>query len=202
MSIAHCKTLVLNADYRPLSIFPLSLWDFASTLSAVVSGKAVAVDYHDVEVRSARQSWPLPSVVAMTAWTRPPEGVAFNRRNILVRDNFSCQYCGCRLSMSDLTFDHVIPRSAGGRTNFDNIVAACAPCNSRKANRRDIRPRIPPRVPSPWEMARIQPPDTAGMHPSWRCYLEACGIAPAPLDADRAQMLRDADYWSGDLERD
>lgn len=202
MNPANCQTLVLNADFRPLCVFPLSLWDIARTFSALATGKAIAVEYHDAEIRSARRSWPVPSVAALTEWKPPALAVAFSRRNILVRDGFACQYCGRRLSMSDLTFDHVIPRSAGGRTNFENIVAACTGCNSRKANRRDIRPQVAPRHPTQWEMVRMQPPDPGMLHPSWCSYLEAVGIAPAPVAADRRQMLQDAEYWSIDLDHD
>ena len=80
----------------------------------------------------------LPSVVSLKEYVKPARHPAFTRFNVFLRDRFQCQYCGSR---DDLTFDHVIPRSKGGRTTWENVVAACAPCNLRKANRlpREIR---------------------------------------------------------------
>ena len=74
----------------------------------------------------------LPSVVSLKTYIRPTRNPAFTRFNVFLRDRFECQYCG---DDDDLTFDHVIPRSRGGRTTWDNVVAACAPCNLSKGGR-------------------------------------------------------------------
>ena len=82
----------------------------------------------------------LPSVVAMRDFVPIPKRVAFTRFNVFLRDRFRCQYCGERVHGRRLTFDHVKPRSLGGVTEWKNVVAACDPCNLRKANRLDMRP--------------------------------------------------------------
>ncbi len=165
--------LVLNADYQPLSYFPLSLWDWRQAIRAVFLGRVVVVAEYDWLVRSARMAMRLPSIIALKTYVRPPQRPAFTRFNLFLRDGFSCQYCGAQ---EDLTFDHVIPRSRGGRTTWENVVAACAPCNRRKANRLPAEagmfPRQPPRAPRHHElqaMGRRFPPDF--LHESWLDYL-------------------------------
>src|ERR1700712_2244689 len=124
--------LVLNADYRPLSYFPLSLWSWQDTIKAVFLDRVNIVAEYERTVHSASFQMRLPSVVSLKTYVRPTRNPAFTRFNVFLRDRFQCQYC---TSKEDLTFDHVIPRSRGGRTTWDNVVAACATCNLRKANR-------------------------------------------------------------------
>jgi 5-methylcytosine-specific restriction endonuclease McrA len=101
---------------------------------------------------------------------------AFTRFNVFLRDRFSCQYCGNGFSASDLTFDHVVPRSKGGRTNWTNVVAACSPCNLRKGNKLpgqcNMHPLLRPSAPNMWQLqenGRAFPPNY--LHESWRDYL-------------------------------
>jgi 5-methylcytosine-specific restriction endonuclease McrA len=111
--------LVLNADFRPLSYYPLSLWPWQETIKAVFLGRVEVVSTYDTLIHSPTFEMRLPSVVALKhyiAQDRPP---AFTRFNLFLRDGFACQYCG---RAEDLTFDHVIPRSRGGRTTWENIV--------------------------------------------------------------------------------
>ncbi len=165
--------LVLNADYQPLSYYPLSLWDWRQAIKAVFLGRVSVVSEYERKVRSPGFAMRLPSVIALKDYVQPPSRPAFTRFNVFLRDGFTCQYCG---SGDDLTFDHVIPRSRGGRTTWDNVVAACAPCNRRKANRlpreAGMFPRVAPRVPSHYElqnMGRHFPPNF--LHESWLDYL-------------------------------
>jgi 5-methylcytosine-specific restriction endonuclease McrA len=98
--------------------------------------------------------------------------VAFTRFNVFLRDRFTCQYCGETFASSALTFEHVIPRSRGGQTSWSNIVTACMPCNTGKGNSMRIKPRRPPREPTPSELLaakRTFPPDH--LHESWMDYL-------------------------------
>jgi len=79
----------------------------------------------------------VPEVILLTQFNRvPPRSVKFNRRNIYLRDNFTCQYCGTKPPREELTIDHVVPRSRGGRSSWQNVVLACQKCNARKGNRR------------------------------------------------------------------
>lgn len=118
----------------------------------------------------------LPSVISLKEYVPASRRPAFTRFNVFLRDRFTCQYCGDRFPSHDLTFDHVIPRSKGGRTTWDNVVTACAPCNLAKGNRlpREARmhPLTPPHQPSSFllqEHGRAFPPNF--LHESWRDFL-------------------------------
>ena len=169
----HCPALVLNADYRPLSYFPLSLWSWQDTIKAVFLDRVNIVAEYDRVVRSVAFEMRLPSVVSLKTYVKPTRNPAFTRFNVFLRDRFQCQYCGDR---DDLTFDHVVPRSRGGRTTWDNVVTACAPCNllkgGRMPSRASMHPRIPPHRPSVTELqnnGRMFPPNY--LHESWADYL-------------------------------
>lgn len=165
--------LVLNADFRPLSYYPLSLWPWQEAIKAVFLDRvSILAEYDDV-VRSQRRVMRIPSVVVLKDYVKPQKRVAFTRFNLFLRDEFCCQYCG---SKGDLTFDHVVPRSRGGVTSWENVVAACSPCNLRKANKSlrssGLTLRRMPRAPSAEEMrnaGRRFPPNY--LHESWADYL-------------------------------
>ena len=123
--------LVLNADFRPLSYYPLSLWSWQDAIKAVFLERVNIVANYDRAVRSPSFEMKLPSVVSLKTYMKPSTHPAFTRFNVFLRDRFSCQFCGTR---DDLTFDHLIPRSRGGHTTWSNVVAACSPCNLRKGN--------------------------------------------------------------------
>ena len=117
---AH-PALVLNADYRPLSYYPLSLWPWQEAIKAVCLDRVQIVAEYEATVRSQRAEFRIPSVVVLKDFVKPQKRVAFTRFNLFLRDEFCCQYCG---SKGDLTFDHVLPRSRGGITSWQNVVAA------------------------------------------------------------------------------
>jgi 5-methylcytosine-specific restriction endonuclease McrA len=165
--------LVLNADYRPLSYYPLSLWPWHEVIKAVFLERVEVVSSYDQTVRSPSFEMRLPSVVSLKQYVAQDRQPAFTRFNVFLRDGFSCQYCGAN---HDLTFDHVVPRSRGGRTTWENIVAACAPCNLTKGGRMPkdagMFPRNTPRRPSSWDLqerGRKFPP--GHLHESWLDYL-------------------------------
>jgi 5-methylcytosine-specific restriction endonuclease McrA len=169
----NCPALVLNADYRPLSYFPLSLWSWQDTIKAVFLERVNILEEYDRMVRSPSFEMRLPSVVSLKTYIRPTRNPAFTRFNVFLRDSFQCQYCG---SPDDLTFDHLIPRSRGGRTTWDNVVTACAPCNLRKGGRLSHQagmfPSYPPHRPSINQLrnnGRKFPPNY--LHESWADYL-------------------------------
>jgi 5-methylcytosine-specific restriction endonuclease McrA len=110
-------------------------WERAVTL--LVLGKAELLEAYESEVRSPSTVIDMPSVVRLRRHNRgrAKDGVKFSRSNVYRRDGFACQYCGARPGLSRLTFDHVIPRSRGGRTEWTNIVTACSDCNTLKADR-------------------------------------------------------------------
>ena len=109
-----------------LSYYPLSLWSWQDTIKAVFLDRVNIVSEYDRVVRSPSFEFRLPSVVSLKTYVKPARTPAFTRFNVFLRDRFTCQYCGAH---DDLTFDHVVPRSKGGHTTWDNVVTACSPCN-------------------------------------------------------------------------
>ena len=165
--------LVLNADFRPLSYFPLSLWPWQEAVKAAFLDRVTIVAEYDTVVHSPSISMQLPSVVVLRDYVKPARYPAFTRFNLFLRDQFSCQYCG---STGEMTFDHVTPRSRGGRTTWDNVVAACNRCNLKKANMtlREAGMALarPPRRPDQAELqnkGRRFPPNY--LHESWMDFL-------------------------------
>lgn len=168
--------LVLNADFRPLSYFPLSLWSWQDSIKAVFLDRVTIISEYEEQVSSPSLSMPLPSVIALKEYVPQSRNPAFTRFNVFLRDRFSCQYCSKALPAGDLTFDHVIPRSLGGLSKWENVVAACSPCNLKKANKLPkecgMEPVKRPAVPSVWQLqenGRAFPPNY--LHHSWRDYL-------------------------------
>ena len=166
--------LILNADYRPLSYFPLSLWPWQEAIKAVYLKRVnVAAEYEEV-VRSEKLTLPLPSVIVLKNYVVPTKTVPFTRATLFLRDEFTCQYCGYK--GKDLTFDHVVPKSRGGKTRWDNVVAACQSCNLRKAakttSQAGFKLKKVPTKPSPEVLLnkgkKFPPSD---MHKSWSDFL-------------------------------
>ncbi len=169
----NSPALVLNADFRPLSYYPLSLWSWQEAVKAVFLDRVNIVSEYDRHVASPTFKMRLPSVVSLKTYVKPALFPAFTRFNVFLRDRFTCQYCGCE---EDLTFDHVIPRSKGGLTRWDNVVTACAPCNLAKGGEMPevigMLPRQAPYRPTVFELhrnGRLFPPNY--LHESWLDYL-------------------------------
>lgn len=123
--------LVLNATYEPINI--------TGTRRAIVlllKGIAITEEENGSFLHAARMSMRVPSVIRLTEFRKIPHRTrALSRKNILMRDRHTCQFCGQVFNPSDLTLDHVIPRSRGGHTDWDNLVTCCHACNNRKGNR-------------------------------------------------------------------
>lgn len=168
-----CPALVLNADFRPLSYYPLSLWSWQDAVKAVFLDRVNIVSEYERAIHSPSMEMKLPSVVSLKTYIKPALYPAFTRFNLFLRDRFVCQYCGAK---SELTFDHVVPRSLGGTTRWDNVVAACAPCNLRKGGKMPeyagMWPSQKPYRPTVYELhknGRLFPPNY--LHESWLDYL-------------------------------
>jgi len=168
--------LVLNADFRPLSYFPLSTWNWQDAVKAVFLDRVSVLSEYEREVRSPSFSMRLPSVIALRDFIPSARMPAFTRFNVFLRDGFTCQYCDGKRPAPELTFDHVIPRARGGRTSWENVVTACGSCNLRKGSKLPkechMIPRQEPRRPTSWELqdrGRGFPPNY--LHESWRDFL-------------------------------
>lgn len=174
--LENCPALVLNADFRPLSYFPLSLWPWQDSVKAVFLDRVNIISEYDKVVRSPTFEMRVPSVIALKEYVQPSRKPAFTRFNVFLRDSWTCQYCGDKFSTQELTFDHVIPRSRGGRTTWENIVTACSSCNVRKGNRMpndcDMQLLTKPAQPNVHQLqenGRSFPPNF--LHESWSDFL-------------------------------
>lgn len=127
----HKPVLVLNASYEPINICAAK-----RALVLVLKGVATAEELSQFFVHSSYQTMRLPSVIRLLEYRRiPHQTKALSRKNILMRDRYTCQYCLRTLPSSELTLDHVIPRSRAGETSWENLVTCCHACNNRKGNR-------------------------------------------------------------------
>lgn len=185
MTQRQYPALVLNADFRPLSYFPLSLWSWQDAVKAVLLDRVSVVNQYDVDIHSPSVTLKLPSVIALKDYVKAQQHPPFTRFNLFLRDRFTCQYCATRFRSEDLTFDHVVPRSRGGLTNWENVVAACETCNLKKGNQLPhecgmipIRPPHQPNTQSLHMSGRLFPPNH--LHHTWVDYL----------------------YWDSELEGD
>jgi 5-methylcytosine-specific restriction endonuclease McrA len=166
-------TLVLNRDAQPISLLPLSVISWQESIRYLVLEKASALSwYEDWIIHSAKWNTPVPAVIMLHEYQKPKKTLRFSKRNIFLRDQYSCQYCGISLKASEATIDHVIPISQGGRSTWENSTTACKPCNYRKGDKTKMKPQHKPYRPDIWELVdkrRRMGFDLA--HPSWLDYL-------------------------------
>jgi len=161
--------LVLNASYEPLNVCTVRR---AHVL--VFKGKAEVVEELGKPLRSAAESFVWPHVIRLLSYVRVPKSVQrkISRRALFARDGWRCQYCGT--DSGKLTLDHVVPRSRGGESSWENVVTSCAPCNLRKGNRmlEDVGMRLhaPPRAPAPALFVTLAAPRIPDR---WHPYLSA-----------------------------
>jgi len=172
-ALRNNPALVLNADFRPLSYFPLSVWKWQDAVKAAYLDRVTVLAEYETTVHSPSVEIKIPSVIVLKDYVRPERTTAFTRFNLFLRDEFQCQYCG---SLGDMTFDHVVPRSRGGKTSWQNVVASCGPCNLRKGARSlkqvGMRLRKTPEQPGPGQLlnaGRKFPPNY--LHESWMDFL-------------------------------
>jgi 5-methylcytosine-specific restriction endonuclease McrA len=126
------SVLVLNATYEPLSVVSVR-----RAVVLLLKEKAEIIEAAEAELRSEHLTIPRPLVIRLVYYVRIPYRVSLplTRRTVLARDHYTCQYCGVQPSRKELTVDHILPRSRGGHTAWENVVAACQSCNGRKGSR-------------------------------------------------------------------
>ena len=161
------RVLVLNATYEPINVCTVRR---AAIL--LLKSKAELLEHATWELRSEHTAMPRPVVIRLVSYVKVPRDThrrKITRRAVFARDGWACQYCGSR---SNLTVDHVIPRSKGGSSNWENIVASCAPCNRRKGDslpaKAGMHPKRQPRVPHPQIFIHVAAPT---IPVQWRQWL-------------------------------
>jgi 5-methylcytosine-specific restriction endonuclease McrA len=173
------RTLVLSQAYEPVKIVS---WQRAITL--LFLGKAEVIEEYDRDIKTTSIVIKIPAVVRLlNAFRRHKKAVKFSRINIYGRDKYSCQYCGAKKSINELTYDHVVPRAQGGKTVWSNIVTCCEACNRHKANRT---------------------PDQAGMR-LLKVPVQPTAMPVLVVAVSRESVpdaWRDYLYWTGELESD
>ena len=168
--------LLLNITYEPLRII-----NWQKAISMLCLGKVEVIEEYNREIHSVSFTIKLPSVVRLlNIVKRPKSPVRFSRQNIYARDRHKCQYCGRRFSTEDLTYDHVLPKSRGGKTEWGNIVTCCIDCNRKKGGR----------IPAEASMKLIRKPARPAWVPAIRITI---GFKEVP------QSWRDYLYWNVEL---
>lgn len=171
MHMSSLRSLLLNSSYEPMSIVT---WQKALVLW--VQGKVEILEYHSAFARSIQKKFQLPSVLRLKTYVRPRTAGAVRlcRENVYIRDNYTCQYCGIKLSGRQLTLDHVVPASHNGPKSWTNLVSACRDCNQKKANRTPRTANMPllsePRAPSWLPTLQLEVSEDH-MPPDWGPYL-------------------------------
>ena len=171
------QTLLLNVTYEPLRLIS---WQKAVTLLTL--GKVEVIEHYDREVHSISFAIQLPAVVRLLYLVkRRQQDVKLSRKNIYLRDKGMCQYCGTPLQPKEITYDHIVPKSQGGQTSWDNVVTCCLRCNSLKANR----------TPKQANMKLLSTP----RKPLWHHFLKiTIGIKQTP------ESWKDYLYWNIEIE--
>jgi 5-methylcytosine-specific restriction endonuclease McrA len=178
------STLVLNNAYQPIRIVPVrkALKDLANGRVELLEG------YADVLVWISAKLSPLPCVVRFLRWSQGKyqRNVKFNRVNVWKRDKGACQYCGVKVDPATYQYEHVLPKSRGGRTTWENIVVACCPCNQKKRDR----------TPEEAGMRLLRKPVKPKSLPSGNFQLRLGSEIPTSWN----DYLGSVEYWTGTLE--
>jgi 5-methylcytosine-specific restriction endonuclease McrA len=161
--------LVLNATYEPINVCTVR-----RAVVLLLKEKAEVIEHSEWELHAATMTMNRPAVIRLVTYVRIPRDThrrRITRRAVFARDEWTCQYCGSR---ANLTVDHVVPKSKGGSSTWENIVASCAPCNRRKGDSlpRQVGMRLlrEPRSPSPHVFIQVASPT---IPTAWRAYLAA-----------------------------
>jgi 5-methylcytosine-specific restriction endonuclease McrA len=161
------QTLVLDSTYQPINAV-----HYTRALAYLARDKAEVLENYE---RQVHPDWQAPAVVRLTHWvTTKKQRVKFSRQNVLARDRWKCAYCGEHKPTGQLTFDHIVPRSKGGKTEWENIVMACKTCNAKKADKTleqaGLRLRHQPYRPTWLPTFNMSLQQISNVPPEWRDY--------------------------------
>jgi len=168
------STLLLNADCQPMGLVPISTKSWKDAVVDFFNDKVTILhEYADWEIHSPSTTLRVPSVVMVREFKTTRKRVGFTAHNVFARDLYTCQYCRLQFPYEDLTYDHVTPRSLGGKTGWLNISTACGPCNRNRAADIRIRPAKEPHKPTYWELAdKVKNFPIVVPDESWAYYLD------------------------------
>lgn len=171
----NSAVLVLNQNYEPLNVC-----DVRRALVLILGGKADTLQQRGQYLHTSTRSFGVPSVIRLKGFVkRPRPRVKLSRREIFIRDNFTCQYCG--LVGKDLTVDHVVPRCRGGQHEWTNVVASCKACNHRKGGHylHDLRMELhtTPSEPRPGAYYSIERRLDLSRQPDWLQFLPGIDVS-------------------------
>jgi 5-methylcytosine-specific restriction endonuclease McrA len=169
----NLTVLVLNADFVPLNLVPISTVTWQKSFKLIHEGVAVPLKYYEGEfAHTQHKEYPIPSVIVMKDYKHFKKFAKWSKFNVKLRDEFKCQYCGTRVSNRSLTIDHVNPKALGGRHGWKNSVAACKSCNQTKRDKKGIRPIRPPYRPDYYELAKKMLAYKRVQHKDWEIYVQ------------------------------
>lgn len=166
-------TLLLNSNYEPISVLPLSVINWQHAIKLMYLGRVHVIEtYPDWIIHSERLAINVPSVCVTKDYFHYKKNVKFSRYNLYMRDLFTCQYCMDTFDYDELTIDHVVPRMAGGKTNWENCTTSCKSCNHDKGSKTNIRPRVMPYKPDYYSLVgKWKDTDFQVKQASWNQYL-------------------------------
>jgi 5-methylcytosine-specific restriction endonuclease McrA len=170
----HDDVLLLNADGAPMSLLPLSTVSWKEAIRLIYLDRVSPIEfYEDWIIHSARISMVVPAIIMTKKFYENTSNVKFTASNVYLRDNYTCQYCGHKFVRNELTLDHYIPKSKGGKKSWDNIIAACEYCNHSRGNNFNIKPIKVPKKPTYYELVNNRKKYPIYIkHPSWNDYLQ------------------------------
>ncbi len=177
-------TLVLDCGYAPVRRAP---WQQAIVKVIIDRAAEIVAEYPDRYIRTPSWTIQMPSIIRLLKPVSKKRAVKFSRNNVYARDGGRCQYCGGKIGWQSFTYDHVIPRTQGGTTRWENVVVSCVPCNQKKGGRTPAQAgmkllSIPVKPKKLFASNRAPVVFQEGMPDAWRDY------------------LRDAAYWEAELE--
>lgn len=215
-TVSMYPALLLNADYMPLSRRPLSTLGMHDVIKDVFLDRVVVLEEYDKVIRSAGGKFQmnLPSVVALKEYQSQNHIAPFTRMGVLLRERGRCGYCGNTISRKTLTFDHVHPRSKGGETSWQNVVASCSSCNTKKANKllSQCGMKLNTELYAPTKMklnalAADMPMNPRYIHKTWRMYLGMDNMEDPTQEKDSVGTglvfpngMTSEQYWDAELE--
>lgn len=197
-------TLLLNADGMPLSQVPLSVVPWQDALRLVFLDKVkILKEYDSWMVRSQHLEMKVPSIVIMSSQVKWAKTLKYSRANVYLRDDFTCQLQSTwrckeskgKVKLSDLTLDHVVPRSNGGKTNWTNVCTSCRDCNSEKGSDASIVPKKMPVKPTYYQiLAKRKTLPLNIRDEEWKFYIDwpehLVRVIPQPVTPDLSDTFK------------